>query len=126
MRSGSNWCFLRGKLSGVTTRTLAGGQQVAEIRLALPQGRAPHESGVTIFPIVTWSKEIAAMVAALPAGTLLQVAAHLAARRWSLADGGVRHGTEVQLEAVSVDIADAWRQTDAARVARPESESSRE
>jgi hypothetical protein len=114
MRSGSNWCFLRGKLIGVTTRTLASGQQVAEIRLALPQGRAPHESGVTILPITTWSPEIAAMVAALPAGTTLQITGHLAARRWARADCGVRHGTEVQLDHVSIDIADMWRQADAA------------
>lgn len=111
MRSCSNWCFLKGRLDHVTTRTLANGQQMSEVHLRLPLGR-PRETSVMIISTTTWNGELARL-AALPAGTGLQITAHVSARRW-MAGGVERLATEIQLDSCAVDIGDVWRQTDSA------------
>jgi hypothetical protein len=128
MRSGSNWVFLKGKLDRVTTRTLANGQSVSEIHLALPLGRAPFdETGAMMdLTVVTWNSEYAALLASWPAGSNVVVTGHLAERRWTQAGGVERRGTEVRVDHIALDLVDVARQADAARVARPASEPARE
>jgi single-stranded DNA-binding protein len=119
MRSGSNWCFLKGKLDRVTTRTLANGQQVSEVHLQLPLGRAPHETGVMDVVAVTWNAEYAALLASLPHGTSVSITGHIAARHWTMAGGIERRGTEVRLDSVAIDVVDVFRHTDGAAHATP-------
>jgi single-stranded DNA-binding protein len=103
MRSGSNWCFLRGQLDSVVTRTLAGGQQVSTVHLRLPLGR-PHEDAVMIVPVTTWNASFAQALQALPPGTVLSITGHLSVRHWRSPGGTERLAPEVILDHVATDI----------------------